>query len=238
MKKGISLEAIRLLAGVAIFGVAGCAPPSYLGEYVSAVTTDTSRSQSLPTPLRAGLILVIPEAEAAKETALPSDLREKWLTRLQQQFNALPDVQVLRLFPPLVVSSNMPVTPERLREVAKGSGLEKLFVVVTTSRVAPRVLPYPRIETQLFVTLDLALLELAPGRIVFAESAQADYSLLDRYDGVKDIRYPRIFYRDITTSGPFEVVDGNPQVALGDAAFREAADQLSLKVRERLKEAP
>jgi hypothetical protein len=73
---------------------------------------------------------------------------------------------------------------------------------------------------------------------VFAESAQADYALLERYDGVKDIYYPRVFYRDITESGPFEVVEGNPQIALGEAAFREAANQLSLRVRERLKEAP
>ena len=50
--------------------------------------------------------------------------------------------------------------------------------------------------------------------------------------------YPRLYYRTFTFAGPFTVVEGDPYKALGEAAFSGAADQLGMKLRQRLDPQP
>ena len=48
------------------------------------------------------------------------------------------------------------------------------------------------------------------------------------------ISYPRLYYRNFTFGGPFIIVEGDPYQALAWEAFKGAADQLGMKLRQRL----
>jgi len=110
--------------------------------------------------------------------------------------------------------------------------------VVFTSQSVQRVQPYPLIETQIFARTDLALVDLATGRLLLSEYGEEDYILGQRRDVDRTISYPRVYFRDMTESGPFTVVEGDPYRALGEIAFKAAADQLALRLHERLALSP
>ena len=48
------------------------------------------------------------------------------------------------------------------------------------------------------------------------------------------ISYPRLYYRNFTFGGPFIIVEGDPYQALAWETFKGTADQLGMKLRQRL----
>ncbi len=236
----ISLIVVLLGAGLAaMIGLGGCAitPASRIGDYLSGMPTPAAQPQQLATPIRAGLVLAMPETEFVKPTAPSQTLRERLADRIKKGLQDTRKVDIKQFVPSLTLPGDglAALTLDRLREAAKETQISKLFVVVATSQSAQVMLPYPLFEVQLFVRMDLALVDLTTGRILLTEVGQEDYDMEDRYDGVKDILYPRIFYRTITRwGGPFKLVEGDPYVALGEETFSGAADQLVMHLRERL----
>lgn len=224
------------MAVLAILGAAGCAAgPEGVMDYLSGIQ-GAAPQPSQSAVVRAGLILVLPESELAKPTAPPSDVQDKLAGRLQRALATTQQIEIIQVLPPLHVPGDgrKALSLDRLREAAKPAHLDKLAVVVLTSRAVQRVQPYPLVETQLFARTDLALIDLATGRLLLSEYGEEDYILGQRRDVERTISYPRVYYRDMTTTGPFTVVEGDPDKALGEIAFRAAADQLVLRLRERL----
>lgn len=224
-----------------MIGSSGCvlAPTSRIGDYLSGISVPPTQTQPLATPIRAGLVLAMPQAELDTPTTPSKTLQEKLMGRIQKEFQGPQLVEIKQVFSPITLPGKglSALTLERLREMTKGTQLTNLFVVVATSQTAKMVLYYPLFEVQLFVRMDLALVDLATGQVLLTGVGQEDYDMEDRYDGVKDILYPRIFYRTVTRwAGPFELVEGDPYVALGEKAFSGATDQLVMHLREKLKQ--
>ena len=222
-----------------LLSFSGCTgASSRITDYLSEVAPPPTQPPPLGPSLNVGLILAMPEAELTKETAPSKAFQEKLTERLQKGISVSPRVQIKqRLSPITLLGAGLGAFPiARLRELAGATQLNKILVVVATSKSAQRVLPYPHIVTQLFARMDLALVDLPTGQVLLTEMGQEDYFLEDRTDGVRDIRFPRLYYRDITTSGPFQVVDGKPFIALGEEAFSRAADQLVMRLLEQLNE--
>ncbi len=228
-------ESIPIVALLIALG--GCATTSRIGDFLAGMPVPPAPPHQLATPIRAGLVLAMPQVEAQKPTAPSKALQEKLMERIRKEFQDPQGVEIKQILPPITLPGDgvAALTLERLRGMAKEAQLGKVFVVVATSKTAHRVLPYPLFEVQLFVRMDLALVDLTAGQVLLAEAGQEDYDMIDRYDGVKDILYPRIFYRTITKwGGPFKLVDGDPYVALGEETFSRATDQLVMRLRERL----
>lgn len=236
--KAEHLHAGSILMVVLLIELNGCAATttSRAGDFLAGIPVPPAQPQQLATPVRAGLVLAVPEAESAKPTALTRKFQESLTERIKKGLHDPQSVEIKQVLPPITLPGNglAAITLDRLRELVKDAQISKLFVVVASSQAARRVLPYPRVETQLFARMDMALIDLATGQVLLTDAGQDDYFLLDRYDGVRDIYYPQIFYRAITESGPFQVVDGDPYVALGEKAFSGAADQLIMRLREKL----
>ncbi len=236
----ISLVIVTLgVVSAAAIGLSGCAATttSRIGDYLVGMPVPSAQPQQLATPVRAGLVLAMPQVELDKPTAPSKTIQEKLMERIQKEFQDPQRVEIKQVLPPITLPGNglSALTLDRLREMTKGTQLAKLFVVAATSKSAQRVLPYPLFEVQLFVRMDLALVDLTTGQVLLTEVGQEDYDMMDRYDGVKDILYPRVFYRTITNwAGPFKLVEGDPYVALGEETFSGAADQLIMRLRERL----
>jgi hypothetical protein len=221
---------------LAILSVTGCmAGPDRVMDYLSGIQS-ASPQPPQATAVRAGLVLVLPECESAKPTAPPRDIQDKLADRLQHALTTDQKIEITHILPPIYVPGDgrKALSLDRLREAAKLAHLDKLIAVVLTSHSAQRVQEYPLIETQLFARMDLALIDLATGRLLLSEFGEEDYILGQRRDVERTIGYPRVYYRDMTTSGPFTIVEGDPYRALGEIAFRAAADQLVLRLHERL----
>lgn len=228
------------MAVLAILGVAGClAGPDRVMDYLSGIQA-ASPQPSRAAVVHAGLILVLPESESAKPTAPPREVQDKLADRLQRALTADQQIEITQVLPPLHVPGDgrKALSRDRLREAAKPAHLDKLAVVVLTSRTVQRVQPYPLLETQLFARMDFALVDLTTERVLLSEYGEEDYILGQRRDVERTISYPRVYYRDMTTSGPFTVVEGDPYRALGEIAFRAAADQLVLRLHDQPAEPP
>lgn len=224
------------VAALAMLSVAGCAAgPDRVMDYLSGIQ-DVAPQPSPPAVVRAGLVLVLPESESAKPTAPPRDVQDKLADRLQRDLATTQQIEITRVLSPIDIPGDgrKALSLDRLREAAKPAQLDKLAVVILTSQSVQRVQPYPLMETQLFAQMDLALIDLATGRLLLSEHGEEDYILGQRRDVERTIGYPRVYYRDITTSGPFTIVEGDPFKALGGIAFEAAANQLVLRLRDRL----
>lgn len=238
----ISLVIVTLgVVSAAAIGLSGCAATttSRLGDYLVGMPVPSAQPQQLVVaiPIRAGLVLAMPEAELGRPTAPSQTLREQLTDRIKKGLQDTQRVDIKQVVSPLTLPGEglAALSLSRLRELVKDQQIQRLFVVVATSKSAQRVLPYPLFEAQLFARMDLALVDLTTGQVLLTEVGQEDYDMMDRYDGVKDILYPRIFYRTITNwAGPFKLVDGDPYVALGEETFSGATDQLIMRLRERL----
>ena len=79
-----------------------------------------------------------------------------------------------------------------------------------------------------------ALVDVPTGLVLLTEAGQDDYVMAEALDYVDRISYPRLYYRNFTFGGPFTIVEGDPYKALGEQTFRGAADQLGMKLRQRL----
>lgn len=221
---------------LAILSVAGCVTgPDRVMDYLSDIQA-ASPQPPRSTAVRAGLVLVLPESESAKPTAPPRDVQGKLAERLQRALTTAQQIEITQVLPPITIPADgrKALSLDRLRKAAEPARLDKVVAVVLTSHSAQRVQEYPLIETQLFARMDLALIDLATGQLLLSEYGEEDYLLGERRDVARTISYPRVYYRDATTTGPFTVVEGDPFVALGEIAFRAAADQLAMRLRERL----
>ena len=123
------------------------------------------------------------------------------------------------------------LTPQRLRQIGKETGMQHLLLLIPSSKSVQRVQEYPIIETQLFAQIDAALVDLTTDRILLTGAGQEDYILGQRRDVARTIGYPRIYYRTQTTTGPFTVVERDPFAELGKIAFTAATDQLLLALQ-------
>ena len=220
-----------------LIGLSGCAASSRIGDYLAEIPASPAQPPQLATPIQAGLVLAMPETELGGPTTPSQALLEKLVDRIRKGLQDTQRVDIKQVVSLLTLpgEGRAALSLSRLRELVKDPQVQRLFVVVATSKSAHRVLPYPLFEVQLFVRMDLALVDLTAGHILLTEAGQEDYDMMDRYDGVKDILYPRIFYRTITKwAGPFKLVDGDPYVALSEETFSGAADQLVMHLRERL----
>ena len=217
---------------IAVVGLTGCSVTrSRASDYFAGVSTAPA-GQPRKAPIRAAVVLAIPKTEATKPTALTpvmqKELSERVRTNLRDTKLAIRAIASSIVLPG---DGKGALTPERLREIGKETGLQHLLVLIPSSQSAQRVQEYPIIETELFARMDAALVDLTAGRILLTAAGQEDYILAQRRDVARTIGYPRIYYRTQTTTGPFTVVEGDPFAGLGKIAFTAAADQLLLALQ-------
>jgi hypothetical protein len=214
---------------------AGCSTPSSrIGEYLTGFQTPASQQQALSLPLKVGLLIALPENELSYPTTPSKESLETTGSRIQKDLEESPKIRVERIFPTIIIPAAGlgALSLERVREAAQGTS-PKLIVIVATSRPARRVHAW-RVEDQLFARMDAALVDLSSGLVLATENGQDDYVLAQSFF-YNDFSYPRIYYRTFTFAGPFTVVrQGDPYKALGEAAFSGAADQVGMKLRQKL----
>ncbi len=222
--------------GVLISLWACAAPSSRITEYLAGVQPLPAETQQLASPLVAGLIVALPEAELAKPTAPSKEALERFAQRVQKELQASPKIVIQRIFPPVTIPGDGSggLSLDRLRETAQDGTLTKMIVVVASSQTASKLRFFPVLETQLFARMDAALVDLPTGRVLLTEVGQEDHVLAETLYYSGSISYPRLYYRTWTVAGPFTVVDGDPHKALGEEAFKGAADQLGMRLRVRL----
>ena len=217
---------------IAVVGLTGCAVTgSRASDYLAGFSTAPA-GPPRKAPIPAAVVLAIPETEAARPTALTPVMQKELVERVRTKLLDT-KLAISAIASPIVLPGDGKgaLTPERLRQIGKETGLEHLLVLIPSSRSVQRVQEYPIIETQLFARMDAAVVDLAPGRILLTAVGQEDYILAQRRDVARTISYPRIYYRTQTTSGPFTVVERDPFAELGKIAFTAATDQLLLALQ-------
>jgi hypothetical protein len=217
---------------IAVVGLTGCSVTrTGAGDYLAGFSTAPA-GPPRKAPIPAAVVLAIPETEAAKPTALTPVMQQELVERVRTN---LRDTQlaISSIASPIVLAGDGKgaLTPERLRQVGKETGLHHLLVLIPSSQSAQRVQVYPIIETQLFAQIDAAVVDLTAGQILLTAAGEEDYILAQRRDVARTISYPRIYYRTQTTTGPFTVVEGDPFAELGKIAFTAATDQLLLALQ-------
>ena len=205
-------------------------------EYLSGFPSQPEKSPQAALPLVAGLDLALPEDELSKLTTPSRDTLEKVAQRIQTELQASPQITIQRMFPALTIPAGglHGLALERVQALTKEDNLTKMIVVVATSRSAQKLRFWPIQENQLYVRMDAALVDVPTGLVLLTESGQDDYVMAEDLDYVDRISYPRLYYRNFTFGGPFTIVEGDPYKALGEQTFRGAADQLGMKLRQRL----
>ena len=239
MYKTALLKVSGILNLVTIFLIIpGCLGSSRIDDYLVGLTP--GQLKLTKEPLEVGLMLAVPETELKKPTALNAENQTKLIEHIAKQLRQATPIEVKTVFPTITLpgEGTRTLSLDRLREITKQAQVPYLIVVVPTSRSAQRVQPYPIIETELFARLDAALIDVTTGRVLLREVGEEDYVLGERRDVPITIGYPRIYYRTQTTTGPFTVVDGDrdPRTELGKTSFTAAADQLVLRLLDRLKQ--
>src|SRR5437667_4666613 len=217
---------------IAVVGLTGCSVTrTGASDYLAGFSTAPA-GPPRKAPIPAAVVLAIPETEAAKPTALTPVMQKELVERVRTN---LRDTQlaISSIASPIVLPGDGKgaLTPERLRQIGKETGLQHLLVLIPSSQSEQRVQEYPIIETELFARMDAALVDLTAGRILLTAAGQEDYILAQSRDVARTLGYPRIYYRTQTTTGPFTVVEGDPFAELGKIAFTAAADQLLLALQ-------
>ncbi len=227
-----------LISAVTVFFfLNGCAADSgRITEYLSGLPAPAGSAPRLATPIVAGLVLALPETELGKPTTPGTETLEKVAQRVVKEIQETSGMTVAKIFTPIILpGSGIHSLPfERVRTLARDGGLSTMIVVVATSVSAQRLRGYPIVEHQLFVTMNAALVAAAGGRILLTESGQDDYVMADILPYGGSISYPRLYYRNFTFAGPFTVIEGDPFKALGWETFKGAADQIGMKLRQRV----
>jgi len=214
---------------------AGCATSSSrMGEYLTGFQTTASQPQAVSLPLKVGLLMALPENELSYPTTPSKESLERMGRRIQKELEESPKIRVERIFPTIIIPAAGigALSLERVREATQGVTSPKVIVIVATSRPARRVQAW-RVEDQLFARMDAALVDLPRGVVLATENGQEDYVLAQSFF-YNYFSYPRLYYRTFTFAGPFTVVEGDPYKALGEAAFSGAADQVGMKLRQKL----
>lgn len=232
---------MRTLGVIAALGATlllnACAEPSSrITEYFSGFPPQPENPSPVALPLVAGLVLALPETEMGKPTTPSPAMLEKVAGRIQKELQESSAIVIRRIWPPITIpgSGLGGLSLERIRELAREESPATVLVVVATSWSATKMRFWPIQENQLYVRMDAALVDVPAGRVLLTESGQDDYVMAEALDYVDRISYPRIYYRNFTFGGPFTIVEGDPYKALGEQAFRGAADQLGMKLRRRV----
>lgn len=226
-----------IAALVAALLLNACAMPSdRITEYLSGFPPLPENPPQVALPLAVGLVVALPEDERSKPTTPSNDTLEKVAQRIQVELQASPQITVQRIFPALTIPAGglRGLALERVQALAQEGNLTHMIVVVVSSQTANKIRFTVVLETQLYVSMEAALVEVPSGRLLMTESGRDDYVMADVLDYTARITYPRLYYRTFAFGGPFTIVEGNPQQALGWEAFRRAADQLGMKLRQRL----
>jgi len=224
--------------GLVITALPGCASsPSRINDYLSGFQPPSSEAQAVPLPLAVGLLIVLPENELSNRTTPSKESFARMGLRIQKEFES-PRMTVERIYPTIIVPAGGlgTLSLERVREATQGGQSRKIIVVVATSQPARKV-HYSMVEDQLFARMEAALVDLSSGQELAMGRGEDDYVLAQSYF-FNAFSYPRLYYRTFTFAGPFTVVEGDPYKALGEAAFSGAADQLGMKLRQRLDPQP
>jgi hypothetical protein len=217
---------------IAVMGLTGCSVTrSRTSDYLAGFSTAPA-GPPRKAPIPAAVVLAIPETEAAKPMAL-TPVIQKELVELVRTNLRDTKLAISSIAPPIVLAGDGKgaLTPERLRQISKETGMQHLLVLILSSQSVQRVQEYPIIETELFARVDAALVDLTANRILLTAAGEEDYILGQRRDVARTIGYPRIYYRTQTTTGPFTVVEGDPFSELGKIAFTAATDQLLLALQ-------
>ena len=228
---------MRIVAVLVLVSLAGCAADSRrITEYLSDFPPQPEKPPQVALPLAAGLVVVLPEDELNKPTTPSTGTLEKVAQRIQAELQASPQIAIKRIFPALTIPAGglRGLALARVQALAKEGDLTKMVVVVATSRSTQKLRFWPVMEYQLYVSMDAALVEVPSGRVLMTESGLDDYVMADVQDYTMRISYPRLYYRNFTFGGPFIIVEGDPYQALGWETFKGAADQLGMKLRQRL----
>ena len=238
-RESVCMVVVALLAW--LLSLNGCtASASRITDYLTGLQPLPADSQPGTLHVVAGLVVALPEDEFAKPTTPPQQMLERVAARVQKALRESPHLVIQRIFPPITIPAGGKgsLSLERLQGLAKEGNLTAMMVVVPTSQSARKLRFWPIMENQLYVRMDAALVEVTSGRVLMTEFGQDDYVMAESLDYVGRISYPRLYYRNFTFTGPFTVVDGDPQKALGEQAFNGAADQLGMKLRMRLSPEP
>lgn len=217
----------------------GCASESSrIGEYLAGFQPAYPETRPVRLPITVGLLVVLPENELSYPTTPSKDMLTQIAFRIQKELHESSRIKVAHISPAIIVPATGigALSVESMHEAMKGRAEDNVIVVVATSKPARKVY-YGMIEDQLFARMDAALVDLRSGVVLATESGQDDYVLAQSYF-FNAFSYPRLYYRTFTFAGPFTVVDGNPYKALGVAAFSGAADQIGMKLRQRLDPQP
>ncbi len=228
---------MRTAAVLVLVTLAGCAAPSSrIAEYLSGFPPPPDNPPQVALPLAVGLVVALPEDELSKPTTPSPAVLEKVAGRIQKELQESSTIVVRPIFPSITIPAGglRGLALERVQALAKEGNLTKMIVVVATSRTASKIRFTVVLETELYVSMEAALVEVPSGRLLMTESGRDDYVMADVLDYTARITYPRLYYRTFAFGGPFTIVEGNPHQALGWEAFRRAADQLGMKLRQRL----
>ena len=227
---------VWLAGSLALVGCAGSS--SRINDYLTGFKAPLSEAGPVALPLTVGLLIALPENELGNPTTPSKESLTHMGLRIQKELQESSKIRVERIYPTIIIPSAgiHALDPQQLRDVTQGRNSPKLLVVVATSRPARRVY-FWRLEDQLFARMDVALVDLSTGQALAADAGQDDY-VLSQSTYFNAFSYPRLYYRTFTFAGPFTVVEGDPYKALGEAAFSGAADQIGMKLRQRLDPAP
>jgi hypothetical protein len=235
MKVKLSSVVVAALTATCLAIGAGCASSSSrIEEYLTGFQSDQSQSSKVGLPLIADLVVALPENELGKPTTPSKERLAKISERVKKELEESPSIRIRTILPPVIIPASgvAGLSRQRLIELTRDAGADRVIVAVASSQLA-RKNRFWMVEDQLFARMDAALVELPAGRIIVEEVGQEDYVLAQSYY-YNGFSYPRLYYRTFTFAGPFTVVDGDPYKALGEESFRGAADQLGMKLRQRL----
>src|SRR5713226_1045950 len=150
-------------------------------EYLSGFQPPSDGAQPVALPLNAGLVVVLPEDELGKPTTPSRDTLQAVAERLQKDIQASPNLVIQQVFPSITIPANglHGLSLERLQGLAREGNLTEMLVMVATSQTASKI-RFSRIqETQLYVRMDAALVDLQTGRVLVTEAGQDDYVLAE-----------------------------------------------------------
>lgn len=228
----------------ALIALNGCAADSSrITDYLTGFQAPSASSLQ-PQPgagqMVLGLVLALPETEIRKPTTPSPAVLENVAGRIKNELGDSSGIVIRRILPPITIPAGglAGLSVERLRELAREATLDNLIIVVATSRSARKLRFWPIMENQLYVRMDAALVDVPKGVVLMTELGQDDYVMAEAVDYVDRISFPRLYYRNFTFGGPFTIVEGDPYQALGWEAFKGAADQLGMKLRQRLSPDP
>jgi hypothetical protein len=125
---------------IPLVGLTGCsASRSGASDYFAGFSTAPA-GPLRKAPIPVAVVLAIPETEAAKPTALTPVTQPELVERVRK---SVPDTKlaISKIVSPIVLPGDGKgaLTPERLRQIGKETGLQHLLVLIPSSQSLQRV---------------------------------------------------------------------------------------------------